>query len=774
MPVDRRLAAGLPVVVALVAGLALGAGAEDGEQTAQDLLVEAREAARTDRNAQSAELFERVLEKDPALRAQVLREYADQLTYAGRAAEAVPLFREVLAGEPSPEDRSRAERGLALALLWAGKHEDAVPAWDAIAAAAPEDGDAKANLQKAVVGQARDAARADRNKESAALFARAIDLDPGQRGSLLKEYADQLTYSGRPGTAIPLYDEVLANATGKDRQDARRNRALALLWSGKTAAAQAEWRAILGDAGGSDSDARRNLVRALTAEARRAAAADRNQQSADLFAEAIRLSPSLENDVGIEYAEQLTYSDRAKEAVPIFRSALARLDPQDPKAERARRGLALALSWSGSEHLNAALQAYDEVLSHNPNDVEALNGKARTLIWMDRSREARRVYRRALEVDPANTDARRGLAEADSFLGRQRAATEQLRGIIDSSAKADPETLLIAARAELWKGRPDKAHALVERLIANSPNHGAAGDLLAEIEDQGRPVTSLGVTTSTQDNGLDITTTNLRQSLTLNQGLTTIGAQYRKVTFDPETGGNVTLDGVGVFARHRIGDNLELNTSIHFNELDGPGFSYSEPTHDTWLTYWHGDQLRFDLSFGTSYFDDVQSLSQNIRMDTVGFSVDYHPLPDLKLSGRVSHGDVSDGNSRNMAQLEIESAVNGLEGANVGMKLTHFDFSRPDLSNGYFNPDWYYSAETAFRVRQRMGERWELGAQASLGYEWQPDDSKPIWSAGVSAAYDITDDVTFDAGLSHFDASTLNGGDGFSRTSLNGRLIYRW
>ena len=52
------------------------------------LMAEAREAARSDDNRRAAGLFAAVLEQHPSLRPELVREYADQLLWSDRAAEA--------------------------------------------------------------------------------------------------------------------------------------------------------------------------------------------------------------------------------------------------------------------------------------------------------------------------------------------------------------------------------------------------------------------------------------------------------------------------------------------------------------------------------------------------------------------------------------------------------------------------------------------------------------------------------------------------------------
>ncbi|WP_166802132.1 hypothetical protein, partial [Microvirga pakistanensis] len=64
---------------------------------------------------------------------------------------------------------------------------------------------AVAQSPQEVIEQARQAASTNDNREAARLFEQAIASAPERRGELLLEYADQVSYSGRPADAVPLY-----------------------------------------------------------------------------------------------------------------------------------------------------------------------------------------------------------------------------------------------------------------------------------------------------------------------------------------------------------------------------------------------------------------------------------------------------------------------------------------------------------------------------------------------------------------------------------------
>lgn len=92
----------------------------------------ARLAAQRNDNAEAATFLWYAIERAPSRRAEWLREYADQLTYSGSAASAVPIYREALE-RPSVtvEEERRTRLGLALALSWAGEFDQALHEYDA-------------------------------------------------------------------------------------------------------------------------------------------------------------------------------------------------------------------------------------------------------------------------------------------------------------------------------------------------------------------------------------------------------------------------------------------------------------------------------------------------------------------------------------------------------------------------------------------------------------------------------------------------------------------
>jgi tetratricopeptide (TPR) repeat protein len=127
---------------------------------ADSLAALARAAAQRDANVDAMLLFRQAIARAPWRRGEWLEELADQTVYSGLAADAVPLYHEVLALEGrSAADQRRAQIGLALALAWSGQLEASLRAYDALLLWDPDDLEAQ-------LGRARLLSWTNRNAES--------------------------------------------------------------------------------------------------------------------------------------------------------------------------------------------------------------------------------------------------------------------------------------------------------------------------------------------------------------------------------------------------------------------------------------------------------------------------------------------------------------------------------------------------------------------------------------------------------------------------------
>jgi tetratricopeptide (TPR) repeat protein len=111
----------------------------------------------------------------------------------------------------------------------------ALPVYAQLLAAAPDDADL-------LIEVARVNGFADRNREAAALYRRALLAAPGRRADIVPSLAWQTLWSGLPRLALPLFEEAAAIG---DRADALDGHAQARLALDDAAGAAQDWRAAL-------------------------------------------------------------------------------------------------------------------------------------------------------------------------------------------------------------------------------------------------------------------------------------------------------------------------------------------------------------------------------------------------------------------------------------------------------------------------------------------------------------------------------------------------
>jgi tetratricopeptide (TPR) repeat protein len=212
--------------------------------------------------------------------------------------------------------------------------------------------------QAALIASARAAAHEDRNAESAALFAKAIATNLGDSRYLLREYADQLAYSGHPDQAINAYSAYLAQPDlgGQDRVTARKGLALALSWNGQLPAALSAYEALITD------------------------------QPDDI-------------DLKLDRARVLSWMEHHEDAKVQYLQILA----TDPNNAAAAEGLARTDSAMGQHR--TALAALDTLKSSDNQTDEALYLRARTMTWLGRPDLANPILTALLHRNPAHHDA---------------------------------------------------------------------------------------------------------------------------------------------------------------------------------------------------------------------------------------------------------------------------------------------------------------------------------------------------------------------------------
>jgi tetratricopeptide (TPR) repeat protein len=217
----------------------------------------------------------------------------------------------------------------------------------------------------ASVKAAREAAHRDRHQESIEHFRRAIEGDPERRTEWLPELADQLTWSGHAGDAVPLYRESLANASTPEQQrSARLGLALALSWDDQLGESLAEYDALIA------------------------------QDPAD-------------REARLGRARVLSWLDRQGPA----RDEYARVLADHPGDLEARRGLGRVQSWRGRQR--DAAERMQALLADHPHDRQATHTLAESLDWMGRPDRAEHALREQVAADPGDARSAQLLDEIE-------------------------------------------------------------------------------------------------------------------------------------------------------------------------------------------------------------------------------------------------------------------------------------------------------------------------------------------------------------------------
>jgi tetratricopeptide (TPR) repeat protein len=510
----------------------------------------------------------------------------------------------------------------------------------------------------------------------------------------------------------------------------------------------------------------------LLDRARAAAREDRNRESADLFEAAVRADPGRRAEALREWADQLTYSDRAERAIPLYREVLE--SERDPQRLRwTRLGLALALSWSG--HRREAQRTYEALIAADPRDTDARLGRARVLGWRDRPGAAREEYLRVLAYAPDALEAQRELARVEWWRGRPRAAQRRLT-VLAAQHADDAETRLLLAEVQGALGRPDLARATVGELLARTPEHRRGLELQGDLRVRARPSTRVQQYGSEQSNHLDVRTTTAEHRLRPGGGRSDVELRYEHQSASPESGeAGVRVHRPGVHVRHRAGRDVEVNAAVHGELIrpEGAVPERNEVSYDAWVTLWPADVLRVDASSRRVVFDDLRSLRTGITGTYAGLSADFTPTEKARLTARGNVGRLSDGNSQRWGQVEGERRVLDHPRTWVGARFTAIDVAR-STGHGYFEPQDFRATVATLRAYDRIGRRFWWDVEGAYGREDTRDgEPRPNWNAGARASYLVTRRTELEARYFYFSSLEGNTG-GFARGSLRVGVRHAW
>jgi len=344
-------------------------------------------------------VFKEALEVSPKNRLPLLNKYADQLSFASQAHLAIPLYEEVLASDPDPEEKKKALIGLARAYTWRENYEQALATNQKILEIDPHY-----NQYDFFLTLARDAAVHKKPEMAVQYYQKALEINPEQKNALLREYAKQLSYAYRAQEAIPLYQEHLKQKLSSEEERLTRlDLAEAYVWTKQYPLAIAEYELLLKQ-NPQDVQTRDALTDLWISFARFDAKNNNHTSALNWYLNAISLNPDKRASLLREYADEVSKSGQGPEAVILYKEILAGC-PSVEEARLTKLGLAQTYIWLNKHQ--EALNLYEDLLSLNPDDTEAKKGKAR--VYIDYARydagqgnrdKAIDWFQKAIELDP--------------------------------------------------------------------------------------------------------------------------------------------------------------------------------------------------------------------------------------------------------------------------------------------------------------------------------------------------------------------------------------
>ncbi len=416
--------------------------------------------------------------------------------------------------------------------------------------------------------------------------------------------------------------------------------------------------------------------------AREAAGHDAHAASAAAFIRGLNHDARLVGEVCDELAFQKLWLEQHDRAIFYFRRYLAR-HPGEVNRD-ARKGLALAYSWSGRQGL--AIDMYRRLVEEDPGDLDARLGFGRSLIWGNHLHEGFHVLR-GLEIEHPDDD---------------HGAGDFLLTTLDSY---EPHVDI------RWDGIRDSDDLTIHRYTVRGRAN--VGEALPEV--------GAGVAFIAQSEEPDVTAPRFQAGLVAPLAHT------------------VTLHAYG-WVDHLTSDGALPTTgeSLDWTRLGGDG----------WLTWQPLARLRLDLGASSQVVETYVAFGEHLHYEPLSLSADWRFARQWTLSGAGQYASYSDDNTRRRGSLQLWWKHTGAWDLAVGPGIYVMDYTHP-YPGGYWAPEGVRNATMAAKIAHHWA-RLAIAVDGSYGVEKETDADAiavggihghvgwrfvPGWLLGLDAAH---------------------------------------
>ncbi len=528
-----------------------------------------------------------------------------------------------------------------------------------------------------------------------------------------------------------------------------------------------------------EAQSTKERAEALAEEARQFWDLNAYPQAIAKFRESLALEPKGEThrELGDLYAERDMHAD----AIAAYRSAIAANPALEPEL---RMSLGQQLIWS--DRPKDAIPLLTSVVDNRPHDVEAQRYLALAYRWSDRLKKSENLYREILAGNPSDLEARRGLAEALLWQGRFRAATDEFARVLAKNP-SDPEALTGMSRARLFLDLPEEAGYYIARVGEATPADNEVRNQIERVRERLVRYVALEARGSHDSDDLSLYEMTLSAHDRPATGLDVDGA-VRQIFFRQGSPGkqeNIddedSADGTGgsLSFSYRRSTAVEWHAGGGYTRYDINGF-------DPWsgnfgVTVTPADTVRFDLDWERSHWDSILSLQNRVTIDTLSLSASKHFLWKTEVTASAAllyhHNENGTGQDREnrgerfglelTRRLYLLGDIVHVAGI---LRFGWLGFS-DDLDVGVFDPERYTTEEAGVDWRWRFRPRWEFHGTALAGAQQEKGaNSGPTYSAELGLDRKIGLGLVSVGGFAS-DSNARGQGEGFRR--YGGLLRFR-
>jgi tetratricopeptide (TPR) repeat protein len=421
------------------------------------------------------------------------------------------------------------------------------------------------------------------------------------------------------------------------------------------------------------------------------------------------------------YDEALATYGRIQEITPEDRSI---------GLNRAR-----VLSWAS--RFDAAVAAYDSILGQNPRDTEALLGLGTVLAWASRLDSAEVVYQRVLALEPGNAEALRGLARTAAWGGRLVPAERRWRAVLARDPN-DAAAWVGLSQTLRWQGRDAAALAAARRAVAIAPTDRDAREALRWARQTVAPRVSASYVSEWDSDGNDIRTASATAAARPAAGTELRLDLYRRdASLDDVDDSGFAAQGGALTLWTQLGVGWSVSGTVGASDLEGADELI--PTWRASLSAPGRNRVTGGLSYAHQALDATSLLiDREVYVDELGANVGWAPAQGWTLSAGAGtalfSSRVSDEENRRInGSLAVARRISAP--LTIGLGVRSFGFER-DLTDGYFDPDFYGLAELTARWL-REWRHWSVNAEVAPGVQQVRSDGDPSGSlrGGGSVAY---------------------------------------